>query len=80
MTLATSNAVTSFPQHCLTGEGGEINTILHYLQKICYDLTISLNIFCEGLLIAGVILSSSILCLILYFYVRNFLLYFYFLS
>ena len=29
--------------------GGETKTILHYLQKICYDLTISLNIFCEGL-------------------------------
>ena len=58
MTLATSNAFTSSPQHCLTGEGGEINTILHYLQKICFDLTISLNIFCEGLYVAqGLVLK-----------------------
>ena len=33
----------------LEREGGEIKTILHYLQKICYDLAISLNTFCERL-------------------------------
>ena len=49
MTLANSYAVTSPAQHCLKGEGGEMKTILHCLQKSCYDLAMSLNIFCEGL-------------------------------
>ena len=53
MTLATSNAVTSSPQHCLKWKGGEIKTILHFFQKFCYDLTISLNTFCEGLRVTG---------------------------
>ena len=43
MTLASS------PQHCLKGEGGEIKIILDCFQIVSYDLTISLNIFCEGL-------------------------------
>ena len=51
MTLANSYAVTSPPQHCLKGEGGEMKTIFHCLQKSCYDLNTSLNTFCEGLLI-----------------------------
>ena len=43
MTLAKSYAVTSSPQNCLKGEGGEMKTLLHCLQKVCYDLTVSLN-------------------------------------
>ena len=49
MMLETSNGDTSSPQQCLKGEGGTIKTILHYLQKFCYDLTVSLKIFCEVL-------------------------------
>ena len=49
MTLAKSYAVTSTPQHCLKGEGGEMKNNLHCLQKVCYDLPVSLNIFCERL-------------------------------
>ena len=49
MILATLYAGTSSPQHCLKGEGGEIKIILGCFQIIYYDLTISLNIFCEGL-------------------------------
>ena len=49
MTLANLYAATSPPQHCLKGEGGEMKAIFHCLQKSCYDLTMSLNIFCEGL-------------------------------
>ena len=33
----------------LGGEGGEIKIILNCFQIVYYDLTISLNIFCEGL-------------------------------
>ena len=51
MTLATSYAGISSPQHCLKGEGGEIKIILDCFQIVYYDLTISLNIFCEGLLV-----------------------------
>ena len=49
MTLANSYAVTSPPKHCLKGEGNEMKAILYCLQKSCYDLTMSLNICCEGL-------------------------------
>ena len=51
MMLANSYAVTSPPQHCLKGAGGGggMKTIPHCLQKSCYDLAMSLNIFCEGL-------------------------------
>ena len=41
--------LSSSPQHCLKGEGGEIKIILDCFQIVYYDLTISLNIFCEGL-------------------------------
>ena len=41
--------LSSSPQHWLKGEGGEIKIILDYFQIVYYDLTISLNIFCEGL-------------------------------
>ena len=51
MTLANSYAVTLPPQHCLKGEGGDMKTILHCLQKSCYDLPMSLNIFFEGLMV-----------------------------
>ena len=50
MTLASSYAVTSPPQHCSKGEGGGMKTIFPSLQEFCYDLTMSLNIFCDGLL------------------------------
>ena len=43
--------LSSSPQHCLKGEGGEIKIILDCFQIVYYDLTISLNIFCEGLLL-----------------------------
>ena len=33
----------------LERERGEMKTTLHCLQKSCYDLTMSLNIFSEGL-------------------------------
>ena len=45
MTLLSSSL-----QHCLEREGGEIKMILDCFQIVYYDLTISLNIFCEGLL------------------------------
>ena len=51
MTLVNSYAVASPPQNCLKGKGGEMETILHCLQKSCFDLTMSLNIFCEGLMV-----------------------------
>ena len=41
--------LSSSPQDCLKGEGGEIKIILDRFQIVYYDLTISLNIFCEGL-------------------------------
>ena len=41
--------LSSSPQHCLEGEGGEKKIILDCFQIVYYDLTISLNIFCEGL-------------------------------
>ena len=41
--------LSSSPQHCLKGEGGEIKIILDCFQIGYYDLTISLNLFCEGL-------------------------------
>ena len=40
--------LSSSPQHCLKGEGGEIKLILDCFQIVYYDLTIRLNIFCEG--------------------------------
>ena len=43
--------LSSSPQHCLKGERGEIKIILDCFQIVYYDLTISLNIFCEGLLL-----------------------------
>ena len=49
MTLGNLYAVTSSPQHCSKGEGGGMKTFFHSLQEFCYDLTMSLNIFCEGL-------------------------------
>ena len=41
--------LSASPQHCLKGEGGEVKIILDYFQIVYYDLTISLNILCEGL-------------------------------
>ena len=49
MTLVSSYAVTSPAKHCSKGEGSEMKAILHCLQKSCYDLTMSPNIFCEEL-------------------------------
>ena len=49
MTLANSYAATSPPQHCSKEEGGGMKTIFHCHQEFWYDLTMSLNIFCEGL-------------------------------
>ena len=43
--------LSSSPQHCLEGEGGELKIILDCFQIVYYDLTISLNIFREGLLL-----------------------------
>ena len=49
MTLVNSYAVTSPPQHCSEGEGGGMKTFFRCLQEFCYDLTMSLSIFCDGL-------------------------------
>ena len=49
MTLADSYAVTSPPHHYSKGEGGGMKPIFHCPQELCYDLTMSLNIFCDGL-------------------------------
>ena len=43
--------LSSSPQHCLKGERGEIKIILDCFQIVYYDLTINLNIFCEGLFV-----------------------------
>ena len=58
MTLLSSSL-----QHCLEGEGGEIKIILDCFQIVYYDLTISLNIFCEGLQVPRIDLESvDLLC------------------
>ena len=47
MTLLEKNISTTL----LEGGRGEIKIILYCFQLVYYDLTISLNIFCEGLLL-----------------------------
>ena len=49
MTLVNSVAATSPPQHSSKGKGGGMDTIFQCLQEVFYDLTMSLNIFCEEL-------------------------------